>query len=89
MHNYFKFLCNLKYISALFAGDVSLWNIWWNYEGISGKKIAMGGYRKFLRIFSHQRIAQRAVGTSLEKQLDPMGPIASRGVSILVFLRNL
>ena len=35
--------------------------------------------------FSHQRISQRAVQTSLEKQLDPldpMGPIASPGVSV-------
>ena len=37
---------------------------------------------------SHQRISQRAVRTSLEKQLDPKGPIASRGGSVSVFLRK-
>ena len=30
---------------------------------------------------NYQRISQRAVQTSLEKQLDPRGPIASRGIS--------
>ena len=29
--------------------------------------------------FSHQQISQRAIRTSFEKQLDPKGPIASRG----------
>ena len=29
--------------------------------------------------FSHRYISQRAVRTSLEKQLDPRGPMASRG----------
>ena len=41
-------------------------------------------YRKFL---VSQCISQRAVWTSLEKQLDPRGPIASRGWSIPEFLR--
>ena len=31
---------------------------------------------------NHQRISQRVVRTSLEKQLDPMGPIASRKGSV-------
>ena len=42
----------------------------------------MGGSRKFCQrgpFFSHQRILQRAVGTYLEKQLDPRGPFASQG----------
>ena len=30
------------------------------------------------RFFSHQRISQRAVRASLEKQLDPKGPVGSR-----------
>ena len=38
---------------------------------------------------SHQRISQRAVRSSLEKQLDPRGPVASRGESVPVFLRKL
>ena len=41
--------------------------------------------------FCHQHILhilQRAVQTSLEKQLDPKGPSASRGGSIPVFLRR-
>ena len=38
--------------------------------------------------FSYQRISQRIVQTSLKKQLDPMGPIASQGGSIQVFLRK-
>ena len=39
---------------------------------------------------SHQRISQRAVQTTHEKQLDPRGPFASGGVSVgvLVFLRK-
>ena len=36
--------------------------------------------------FGLQRISPMAVGTSLEKQLDRMGPTASRGVSRPVFL---
>ena len=32
----------------------------------------------FLFYFKHQRISQRAVRTSIEQQLDPTGPIASR-----------
>ena len=36
----------------------------------------------------HQRISQRAVRRFLDKQLDPMGPIASRGVSVSGFLRK-
>ena len=39
-------------------------------------------------IFRYQRISQRAVRISLEKQLDPRGPIASRGGSVPVFLRD-
>ena len=42
----------------------------------------------FLSFFCHQRILQRAVRTALEKQLDPMGPIASQGTSVTEFLRN-
>ena len=38
--------------------------------------------------FSHQCILQRAVRTSLEKQLDPRGTIASRWGSVPVFLRK-
>ena len=38
-------------------------------------------------IFSHQHISQRAVRTSLKKQLDPLGPIAFRGWSLPEFLR--
>ena len=37
-----------------------------------------------LAAFSHQR----AIRTSLEKQLDQGGPIASRGESVPDFLRN-
>ena len=33
----------------------------------------------FLSFLSHHGISQRAVRTSLEKQLNPRGPIASRG----------
>ena len=46
---------------------------------------SMCGSRKFsqggvlITFFSHQHISQRAVLTSLKKQLDPKGPIASRG----------
>ena len=39
-----------------------------------------------LPFFSHQRIAQRAVQTSFEKQLDPRGPADSRGGSVPEFL---
>ena len=38
--------------------------------------------------FGHRRILQRAVRASLEKQLAPTGQIASRGGSVLVFLRK-
>ena len=38
---------------------------------------------------SHQRIAQRAVQTYLEKQLDPMGPIDYRVGSVPEFLWKL
>ena len=41
-----------------------------------------------LEFTCHQHILQRAVRTSLEKQLDPMGPIAYQGVSIPEFLRK-
>ena len=47
--------------------------------------IQSGGPENF---FSHQRISQRDVQTSLKKQLDPRGPIASRGGSVPVFLRK-
>ena len=36
----------------------------------------------------HQRKIQRAVRTYLEKQLDPLGPTASRGGSVPEFLRK-
>ena len=39
-------------------------------------------------VFSHQRISQMAVRTSLERQLDPMCQIASRGWLVPVFLRK-
>ena len=42
----------------------------------------------FFCFLCHQHILQRAVQTSLKKQLDPMGPIASQGVSIPEFLRE-
>ena len=55
----------------------------------------MHGSRKFCQnvlktFFYHQHILQRAVQTSLRKQLDPMamGPIASQGRSIPECLRN-
>ena len=38
------------------------------------QKIPSGGPETF---FNHQRISQRAIWNSLEKQLDPLGPIAS------------
>ena len=38
--------------------------------------------------FSHQRMSQRTERTSLEKQSDPLDPIASRGGSVSVFLRK-
>ena len=48
------------------------------------RNIEMLGSRKFRQVgggpenyLSHQRISQRVVRTSLEKQLDPRGPIAS------------
>ena len=52
----------------------------------------MRGSRKFrqgvLFFFSYQRISQRAVRTSLKKQLDPRGPIATQGGAVPVFLRK-
>ena len=39
-------------------------------------------------MFSHQLVLQMTVRTSHLKQLDPKGPIASRGGSIPVFLRK-
>ena len=38
--------------------------------------------------FSHQRISQRVVRTFPQKQLDPLGPIASGGGSVPDFLRK-
>ena len=57
------------------------------------RKFRQGGSWRFCcgffsRCFSHQRISQRTVRTSLEKQLDPIGPISSRGGSVPVFLRT-
>ena len=49
---------------------------------------SVGWVPTFLIIFSHQSVSQRVVRTALEKQLDPMGPIASRGVSVPEFLRK-
>ena len=37
---------------------------------------------------SNQHVSQKAIRTTLETQLDPMGPIASRGGSLKVFLRE-
>ena len=51
------------------------------------EKIRRGGHL-FNFSFSHQHISQRAVLTSIEKLLGPMGPIASRGGSVPVFLRK-
>ena len=56
----------------------------------------MCGSRKFRQVegggpeivFSHRRISQRAVRTSLERQKDPRGTIASRKGSVPVFLRK-
>ena len=45
-------------------------------------------WQRFIFVYSHQCISQRAVWTSLEKQLNPMGPIASRGVSVPELLRK-
>ena len=50
------------------------------------QKILSGGPENIF--FSHQLISHRAVRTSLEKQLDPRGPIASGGRSVAVFLRK-
>ena len=44
--------------------------------------------RVLTTFFSHQRISQSAMWTSLEKLLDPWGPIASQGWSVPEFLRN-
>ena len=55
------------------------------------------GFRKFGKgapdnvfcfVYSHQRISQSIVWTSLQKQLDPRGPIASEGVSLPIRLRK-
>ena len=46
-----------------------------------------GGILKL--VFSDQHISQRAARTSLEKQLDPRGPIASREGFVTVCLRQL
>ena len=53
------------------------------------QKIPSGGILTFYYyyFFSHQHISQRAVQTSLEKQLD-LSPIASGGGSVPVFLRK-
>ena len=62
--------------------------------------VMMGGSRKFRKVaggpdnvfccflYRHQRISQSVVRTSLEKQMDPRGPIASRWESVPVFLRK-
>ena len=47
------------------------------YPGSVTLKDIMRGSRKLF--FSHQSISERAVQTSLERQLDPTGPIASWG----------
>ena len=52
------------------------------------RKCRHGDGRDPKNFFSHQGILQRTVRTSLEKQLDPTGPIASRAGSVLVFLRK-
>ena len=44
---------------------------------------SVGVLTTFFSLFSHQ-----VVGTSLEKQLDPEGPIASQGGSLPVLLRK-
>ena len=38
-----------------------------------------GHHSDFIYLFNHQRFSQRAIRTSLEKQLVPLDPIASRG----------
>ena len=43
-------------------------------------------FRWVLHYFSHQRISQRVVRTSLESQLSPRGSIVSRGGSVPVSL---
>ena len=53
----------------------------------------MGGSRRFRQgaltsFFSHQRISQSAVRNSLEKQLDPRGPISLRWGSVPVLPRK-
>ena len=45
-----------------------------------------GGPENF--VFNHLRISQKAVWTSLDKQLGPWAPIASHGGSVPVFLRK-
>ena len=51
------------------------------------RKFHQGGPDLFF-FFSNRNIFQRALRTSLEKQLDPIGPIASQGRSVPVFLRK-
>ena len=42
----------------------------------------------FVMLFFSQLISQRAIRPSSEKQLDPLGPIASRGGSVSEVLRK-
>ena len=49
------------------------------------RKLRQGGPDN---VFSYELIPQRAVRTPLKKQMDPLGPIASQGRSIPVFLRK-
>ena len=71
---------SLKYIKSV-KGD----KIRFNYTCrplTSRITVVIGGSKNFRRgpdIYGYQRISQRAVRTSLERQLDPRGPIASRG----------
>ena len=51
-------------------------------------RVCGGGGGGAENIFSYQRISQRVVRTSLEKQLDPRDPIASRWGSVPVFVRK-
>ena len=48
--------------------------------------IPSGGGGVLTTFFRHQRIKQRTVHASIEKQLDLKDPIASRGGSVPVFL---
>ena len=58
------------------------------YHAMRGSRVGPDVVVVFM-FFSHQRIVERAVRTSLEKQLNPMGPNASREGSVLVFLRTI